>query len=205
MSVDVSTISSSSYMWCYHFFSQRKQIQVSSIILLLLPIRIFQQPKYKCIYGNSVKVQHLVDLVQVYSFISLSRTSTPLRNNAGISGLFFLSVPTTVMFLDKRNFASSQLVKKLSIIPPLLVPYMWQAISFTTWRPCFFSLTPPLFPVYTCMLQASAATHNLIPYFPGFDSIRTRNWHLSLNTTNWSSIVICSFCEYAFWNVLIVL
>ena len=84
MSVDVSTISPSSCMWCYHFFSQTKQIQASSIILLLLPIRIFQHPKYKCIYSNSLKVQHLVDLVQVYSLTSLSRMSTPLRNNAGI-------------------------------------------------------------------------------------------------------------------------
>ena len=120
MSVDVSTSNLSSYMWCYHFFSQRKQIQASSIILLLLPIRIFQHPKYKCIYRNSLKVQHLVDLVQVYSLTSLSRTWTPLRNSAGISDLFFLSVPTTVMFLDKRNFASSQLVKKLSVVTPLL-------------------------------------------------------------------------------------
>ena len=55
MSVDVSTISPSSCMWCYHFFSQRKQIQVSSIILLLLPIRVFQHPQYKCIYRNTLK------------------------------------------------------------------------------------------------------------------------------------------------------
>jgi len=48
----------------------------------------------------------------------------PLRYNAGISGLFFLSVPTTVIFSDKRKFASSQLVKKLSEVTPLQVPYM---------------------------------------------------------------------------------
>ena len=35
----------------------------------------------------------------------------PLRNNAGISDLVFLSVLPTVIFLDKRKFASSQLVK----------------------------------------------------------------------------------------------
>ena len=54
MSVNVSTISSASYMRCYHFFSQRKHIQVSSIILLLLPIRIFQHPQYKCIYTSNI-------------------------------------------------------------------------------------------------------------------------------------------------------
>ena len=124
MSVYVSTISPSSYMWRYHFFSQRQQIKASLIILLLLPIRIFQHPKYMCIYRDSLEVQHLVDLIQVYSLTSLSRMSSPLRNNAGISGLFFLIVPTTVMFLDKRNFASSQLVKKLSVVTPLPVPYM---------------------------------------------------------------------------------
>jgi hypothetical protein len=46
----------------------------------------------------------------------------PLRNKAGIAGLFFLSVPTTVMFLDKMKFASSQLVKKLSAVTTLPVP-----------------------------------------------------------------------------------
>ena len=48
----------------------------------------------------------------------------PPRNNAGISGLFFLSVPNTVMFLIKKKFASSQLLKKLSVVTCLLVPYM---------------------------------------------------------------------------------
>ena len=123
-------------------------------MLLLLPITIFQHPKYKYIYRTSLKVQHLVVLVQVYSLTSLSRTSTPLTNNAGISCVFLLNVPTTVMFLDKRNFASSQLVKKLSVVTSLLVPYMRQAISLTAHRPCFCSLTVPLLPLYTCMLQA---------------------------------------------------
>ena len=45
----------------------------------------------------------------------------PLRNNTGIAGLFFPSVPTTVMFLVKGKFASSQLVKKLSVVTPLPV------------------------------------------------------------------------------------
>jgi len=54
MSVNVSTISSASCTWCYHFFSQRKQTQVSSIILLLLPIRIFKHPQYKCIYISNI-------------------------------------------------------------------------------------------------------------------------------------------------------
>ena len=49
---------------------------------------------------------------------------SPLRNNAEISGLFFLGVPTTVIFLDKRKFVSSQLVMKLSEVTPLPVPYM---------------------------------------------------------------------------------
>jgi hypothetical protein len=31
----------------------------------------------------------------------------PLRNYAGISGLFFLSLPINVIFLVKRKFASS--------------------------------------------------------------------------------------------------
>ena len=34
----------------------------------------------------------------------------PLRNNAGIAGLFFLGVPPIVMFVVNRKFASSQLV-----------------------------------------------------------------------------------------------
>ena len=55
MSVHVSTISPSSYIRCYNFFSQRKQIQASTIILLLLPIRIFQHPKYKRIYTSNIK------------------------------------------------------------------------------------------------------------------------------------------------------
>ena len=76
MSVSVSIISPSC-VWCYHFF-QRKLIKLSLIILLLLPVRIFQHPQYKCIYRNTLKVQHLVNLVQVYSLASLSRTSAPL-------------------------------------------------------------------------------------------------------------------------------
>jgi hypothetical protein len=78
----------------------------------------------------------------------------PLRNNAGTSGLFFLSVPLTVIFLVQRKFASSQLVKKLLEVTSLPVPYMWETITFTTWRSCFFSLTPLLLPVCTCKLQA---------------------------------------------------
>jgi hypothetical protein len=58
MSVNVSTISSASCMWFYHFFSQGKQIQVSSIILLPLPTRIFQHPQYKCIYTSNIKVRN---------------------------------------------------------------------------------------------------------------------------------------------------
>jgi hypothetical protein len=48
----------------------------------------------------------------------------PLRNNAGTSGLFFLSVPITVIFLVKRKFAISQHVKKLLEVTSLPVPYM---------------------------------------------------------------------------------
>jgi hypothetical protein len=48
----------------------------------------------------------------------------PLRNNAGISGSFALSVPTSVMFLVKKIFASSQLVRKLLMLTPVPVPYV---------------------------------------------------------------------------------
>jgi len=48
----------------------------------------------------------------------------PLRNNAGTSGLFFFSVPITVILLVKRKFASSHLVKKLLEVTTLPVPYM---------------------------------------------------------------------------------
>jgi hypothetical protein len=47
----------------------------------------------------------------------------PVINNDRISGLFFPTVPTTVMFLVKRKFASSQLVKKLSAVTLLPVPH----------------------------------------------------------------------------------
>ena len=41
MSVDVSTISPSSYMLCYHFFSQRKHIRVSLVIFLCCQVGYF--------------------------------------------------------------------------------------------------------------------------------------------------------------------
>jgi hypothetical protein len=53
MAVDISTSSHSSYI-CYYFSSETRQLQVSSIILLLLPIRIFQHPQYKCIYTINI-------------------------------------------------------------------------------------------------------------------------------------------------------
>ena len=52
--VDVSTVGPLSYVWSYHYFSQRKQIQMSSMILPFLPIRIFQHPQYTCIYANNI-------------------------------------------------------------------------------------------------------------------------------------------------------
>ena len=52
---------------------------------------------------------------------------------------------------------------------------------------------------------ASAATHNLIPYFHGCDFINMPNGHLPLYTTNCSSVVMCLFDMYATWNLLIVL
>jgi len=47
----------------------------------------------------------------------------PLRNNAGTLGLFYLSVPTALINLVKSKFACSQLVKKLSVVTNLPVPY----------------------------------------------------------------------------------
>jgi len=52
--VDVSTVSPLSYVWSYHYCSHRKQIQMSSMILPFLPIRIFQHPQYICIYANNI-------------------------------------------------------------------------------------------------------------------------------------------------------
>ena len=54
MSVIILTNIPSSYIWCYHSFPQRKQIQVSLIVPLLLPIRIFQHPQFKCIYTSNI-------------------------------------------------------------------------------------------------------------------------------------------------------
>jgi len=54
------------------------------MIFLLMPAKVLQHAQYSCIYTskirllNSVKGQCLVDLVQLYSPTSLSRTSTPL-------------------------------------------------------------------------------------------------------------------------------
>ena len=48
----------------------------------------------------------------------------PLRNSAGISGSFSLSVSTSVIFLVTRIFVSPQLVKKFSVVTPLPFPYM---------------------------------------------------------------------------------
>jgi len=53
MSVDISTFSPSC-TWSYHIFSQRQQIQTSSLILLLLPVRIFQHPLDKCIDTSKI-------------------------------------------------------------------------------------------------------------------------------------------------------
>jgi hypothetical protein len=48
----------------------------------------------------------------------------PLRNNVGISGSFALSVPTSVMFLVKKRFASSQLIRKLLSLTSVSVPFV---------------------------------------------------------------------------------
>jgi len=122
----------------------------------------------------------------------------PLRNNAGTSGLFFFSVPITVILLVKRKFASSHLVKKLLEVTTLPVPYMWQTITFTAQRSRLYSLTPLLLSVCTCMLQAqkfsaSAATHNLIPYFHGFDF-----GHLPLTCL----VITVDFLQFCHWNKL---
>ena len=65
---------------------------------------------YKCVY--------------VYIYIYIYIFVFPLRNNAGIAGLFFLSVPNAFTFLVKRKISSSNLVKKLSLVTPLPVPDM---------------------------------------------------------------------------------
>ena len=41
------------------FFSQRKLIQTSSMILLFLPIRICQRPQYKYIYANITQAEEV--------------------------------------------------------------------------------------------------------------------------------------------------
>ena len=51
---DVSPVNPLSYVWSYHYFSRRKQIQMSSMILPLLPIRIFQHPQYVGVYANNI-------------------------------------------------------------------------------------------------------------------------------------------------------
>ena len=53
MSVDVSTIRPSSFMWSCHSISKIKQMQWSWMILLL-PIRVFQHPQYTCIYTSNI-------------------------------------------------------------------------------------------------------------------------------------------------------
>jgi len=186
-----------------HSISKIKQIQWSWMILLLLPITVFQHPQQNCIYTSnisqggeqfqtparcwshtSVFPQKLVQNVKptlngiivnddrrfvifffTYSCVIMmlwwkedeSLVSCcllsghwynhiqknkplfcfPLSNNAGTAGSLFLSMPITVIFLVKRRFASSQLVKKLSAVTPFLVPYIWQTISLVTWRTCF--------------------------------------------------------------------
>jgi hypothetical protein len=60
MYVEVPSIMPSSYIWSYHFFSQRTLIQVTSMIFLSMSIRIHQQTQHKCIYTanvNQVKEQ----------------------------------------------------------------------------------------------------------------------------------------------------
>ena len=85
MSVDVSTISPYAYIWYYHFFSQRKHIHASLIILLCFQLGYFSIHRTNAStkatpikLRNSVKGQCLVGLVQVCSLTSLSRTSSPL-------------------------------------------------------------------------------------------------------------------------------
>jgi hypothetical protein len=94
MSVIGSTISPS-YMWSYHFFSQRKLINMSSVILLCCQLGLFsihsstaftQATSIKL--RNSFQHQHLVDLIQLYSFTSLSRTSRPTSSGITVHGNF---------------------------------------------------------------------------------------------------------------------
>jgi len=119
MSVDVSTISPSSYTWCYHFFSQRKQIQASSIILCcqlwyysIHSTNAFTQTS-SIKLRNSFEGHHLVDLIQVCSLTSWSRISSPLlvalstvHDDFRIV-IFFLSRSCVVMMLWlKRGWQS---------------------------------------------------------------------------------------------------
>ena len=83
MYVEIPSIRPSSYIWSYHFFSQRTLIQITSMILLLMPIRISNHSTNADTQPTSIKVRNsfkgqcLVDL-QVYSFRSLSWMSAPL-------------------------------------------------------------------------------------------------------------------------------
>ena len=63
VSVDVTTISLSSYMWYYHLFSQRKLIKMSLVIPFLLPIRASQHPQYKP--TNTSNINHAEEQFQM--------------------------------------------------------------------------------------------------------------------------------------------
>jgi len=79
ISVDVSNISPSSYMKSYQFLSQRKQIQFSLIILLLLHFRIFQHLQYTCNYtSNSNKLRNsFIGQCFVVSYSSIPSQACP--------------------------------------------------------------------------------------------------------------------------------
>ena len=109
--VDVSTVSPLSYVWSYHYFSQRKQIQMSSMIFLSCQLGYFSTHSTYAFtqtisikQRSSFKCQRHFVLLQVHSLTSLSWTSKPTFSDIILHddfrfAIFFLTYASVVMML----------------------------------------------------------------------------------------------------------